>query len=315
MRSVSRWLRAVLFVGFAVVLAQGAPPPAHAFEGMLTHYLKGGADFFSGYLPGQGLYTKTKYAYYYGEADEHVIPSNVDVDVDLNLSVLINSALYVSDTEILGGTYAVSASASYSWVITDAEIRRLPGGGVINDVHSYVQGFADPSFTPVILGWVDGRFGYVTSFTVFVPSGRYEKGRPSIGKNFWSIMPQAAVTYLREDGWHASASAQYLIPFRNQDVNYKSGNVLELDWTLGKSFEGGLNVGVAGYALQQTTNDAGNTNLGAFRARVFGIGPAIAHDFHIAGTKVTAKAKYYREFAARDTFQGDLFNISLFVDF
>ena len=302
----------------AAIAIAGSTSPSCAFEGMLTHYLRGSADFYAGFVPTEpGVHVQTKYAFYAGEADEHSIPENLDIGVDLDLNVWINAAAVITPWEILGGTYGFAGTLSYAWIVTDADIRRYSDGREIANQHGYVQGFTDPTVTPLILGWHDGNWHWNTTLSVFVPGGRYQRGEPSTGKKFWSIVPSAAVTYIDPaSGWHGSLAMVYSFPFENEEVKYKSGQVIEFDYAVGKQVTRSLSLGLAGYAVQQTTPDKGiAAAYGNFQARVFSVGPIARLSFDLFGKEFTAKAKWAHEFGGKNTFVGDQIDVTLATAF
>jgi hypothetical protein len=68
--------------------------------------------------------------------------------------------------------------------------------------------------------------------------------------------------------------------------------------------------------MRQTTSDSGRgAVLGDRQGRVFGLGPAAAFTVPFGSTPVTLVAKYYREFDASDTLQGDTLAFSTRVKF
>ncbi len=75
-------------------------------------------------------------------------------------------------------------------------------------------------------------------------------------------------------------------------------------------------LGVVGYHAQQVTADSGvGAIFGDRKLRVAGVGPGATFTFALNDVAVTLVAKYYREFAARHTTQGDSGTLSARVRF
>jgi hypothetical protein len=55
-----------------------------------------------------------------------------------------------------------------------------------------------------------------------------------------------------------------------------------VDWGLSKFISKEVHIGLVGYAYQRITDDSGpGATLGAFRSRVFGVGPQIGYLFPV----------------------------------
>jgi hypothetical protein len=80
----------------------------------------------------------------------------------------------------------------------------------------------------------------------------------------------------------------------NPATDYKSGDEFNWDWAIGKKFANGFEFGVAGYAYQQLTGDAGSgAKLGPFEGRVFGVGPHILYNTVLIHWPVLFNFRYY----------------------
>jgi hypothetical protein len=76
-------------------------------------------------------------------------------------------------------------------------------------------------------------------------------------------------------------------------------------------------LGVVGYAMIQTTGDSGaGARLGSFESRVYGIGPIATFTTSADPAKaLTVLAKWYHEFEAKDTFEGDVVDVAVSFKF
>jgi len=125
-------------------------------------------------------------------------------------------------------------------------------------------------------------------------------------------MPRLAATYFNpKTGFQVSGAAIYSWNFENPATDYKTGEILNLDGSITKNF-GALGVGGVGYAMIQTTGDSGaGARLGSFESRVYGAGPIVTYTLG-AGTPtaLTLIAKWYAEFDAQNTFEGNTVDVA-----
>jgi len=100
---------------------------------------------------------------------------------------------------------------------------------------------------------------------------------------------------------------------KNDDTNYKSGQVFHADYAAGWN-AGPLTAGIGGYVLRQTTDDrVGGMRVGSdgFRGRVFAVGPELKYNFD----PIQVWFQYQREFSARNRPQGDNFWLKTVIRF
>jgi hypothetical protein len=109
--------------------------------------------------------------------------------------------------------------------------------------------------------------------------------------------------------------AIYVFNFENKATDYESGEILNLEGNITKNL-GRWGVGVSAYAMIQTTPDTGaGARLGAFESRVNGIGPLVTYTLGDPKDPLTFIAKYYKEFDAENTFEGESFDIAVTAKF
>jgi hypothetical protein len=112
-----------------------------------------------------------------------------------------------------------------------------------------------------------------------------------------------------------NGSAIYVFNFENKATDYESGEILNLEGNVTKNL-GRWGVGVTAYAMIQTTPDTGaGARLGAFESRVNGIGPLVTYTLGDPKDPLTFIAKYYKEFDAENTFEGESFDIAVTAKF
>ena len=109
--------------------------------------------------------------------------------------------------------------------------------------------------------------------------------RVCIGAHYYSFEPLAAISYMTETGWEASAKLMYNVKTTNPVTGYHSGQDLHADYAAGRHF-GNWMFGATGCALKQVTVDTlnGQTVAAAAglwdasrRGQVLAIGPSAGY--------------------------------------
>jgi hypothetical protein len=301
--------RTVLFATlFALALASG---PALALEDGTSSYPRGYRDLASGLLPeAAGVYVRDDLDFYRGALDETQQGGAVSIHADLGAIVNVSRATIVTGWRPFGLTQAFGLSWVQAGSTLDGNFV-APGGTLMPDEQTV--GVGDLALTPLLLGWDEGNWHGNGGFAVWIPIGSYQEDRfVNPGRNYWSFGSHVALSWLDEEsGWDLSAAALYVVNLENPATDYDSGNVLHANVYAGKLVAPWLKLGIAGYALQQVTGDSGSgATLGAFRARVYGLGPALRFGIDIGGgNELPLLLKYYREFGAENTFEGNLVSI------
>jgi len=301
--------RRTLFLSVFLLSMAAVAPASLAMEAGQSPYLKGYRDFASGVLPPPGLQFRLDINAYRGQESSQIPQGQLATDVRNVTSIV--GLTFVTPMQLWGGTYAFALRGAATAASADRTVTNRFGR---NSASGDVTGFNDVVVTPFVLGWHRGNWHWNLAASVWMPAGTYDTGRiVNAGRNFWSWAPQAAVTYLdREKGWEFSAAASYVVNFENTATRYQSGDIAHLDLAAMKAIAPRLWIGAVGYAVSQVTDDSGAGNmLGARRLQVFGAGPAIRYVIGAGKAPVTLTAKYYREFSARNTAEGDTGAISL----
>lgn len=290
-------------------------PRALAMEGIQGAYLKGYRDFLTGVLPEPGVQWRYD-TYMYSGTERSTIPQG-QLTVNFRSVVNVLGATAVTPHKIFGGNYAFSVRGAYSDVKADQTVIRPSPFPAIARSGS-LDAFNDVVVTPIIVGWHAGNWHWNASASVWLPVGAYDRTRlVNTGRNVWAWSPQFAVTYLDlKSGWELSGAAVYIMSATNTATNYKSGDLAHVDFAIGKMLSPHLKLGVVGYFVQQITGDSGAGAIaGPRKMHVAGLGPGASVTFNVNGTAVSLVAKYYREFDAQNTTQGDAGTVSVRVKF
>jgi len=170
-------------------------------------------------------------------------------------------------------------------------------------------GFSDLFIQPLKAGWRFRHFDLVTSYAVYAPTGRFSlTGKGGVGSGAWSHqLSFGGAVFLdpvlrRRRG---SLLASYFINHRKRGVDIRRGDFLQLQGGVALLVVDPVTVGVAGYALWQTTDDSGSELppvLRGARDRVYGLGPEVV--IVVPALHMRIDARYEWDFGVRARPQG-----------
>jgi hypothetical protein len=301
------------FLGAAVALAASLAPAA-AMEGGQSAYLRGYRDFLTGVIPSPGV-TVRHDLFIYSGTERSTIPQG-QLSAGVTQTANIFSITVVTPYKIMGGDYAFAVRGGVSDNGVDQSVRNR--FGITATRSGSLTSLTDVVINPVMIGWHAGNFHWNVLAAVFMPAGNYDRNRvANIGRNAWAVSPQFGATWFDpKTGWEVSGAAIYLNSFGNTDTNYRSGDIFHFDFAAGRMLTPAFKLGVVGYYAQQLGADSGaGATLGSRRLRIAGIGPGITYTFKLDQMVMNLVAKYYREFNAQNTTEGDAGALSLRVRF
>jgi hypothetical protein len=125
----------------------------------------------------------------------------------------------------------------------------------------YDYGFGDLYVQPLELGWRPFGHDVVAGYAFYAPTGRREPGgRGGVGNGHFTheLSAGGTIYFDRARRWKLSALASYLHNERKLDVDLTRGDTVQLQGGSGVELARMLDVGVAGYALWQVTDDKGS---------------------------------------------------------
>ena len=283
---------ALLAVGASAVVADPIPP-------IVGHYPAGAEGIKAASLPPPGFYFRDyNFGYFANELPGG--PRDFSVDAYIQAPRLI----WISDWKILGANYGADLIVPFGW----QQIKIGPSTYRI--VHRDF-GLGDIQIAPVLLAWHGKQWDAAFGYAWWAPSGDYSTANPaSIGKGFWSQMFTFGGTYYfdPEKTWAVSLLNRYEFNQPNQDLNYRPGQILTMEWGLSKSLTKTIDVGLIGYYQQQTTDDSG-ANVTKLHAHVVGVGPEISAVCTKLG--VIASLRSVREIEAAYRPEGNLLTLTL----
>jgi hypothetical protein len=216
---------------------------------------------------------------------------------------------YVFATPVLGGQASIALFGAYGRAAVDITATVTgPQGNTLTGARSEsLTSFADV-FWQGALKWNQGVNNYMVYATGNFPVAEFDPNRlVNLGFGHWAVDGGAGYTYLNpQTGYEFSVVAGLTYNFVNPHIDYKNGIDSHLDWAASKFLSKEWHVGIVGYAFQQLTGDSGSgARLGAFRGRVFGIGPQVGHMFKAwDGYQGYINVKGYKEFGAENRPEG-----------
>jgi len=278
----------------ALLVAAG---PAEADEGGAAFWLSGQYASMSAVPPPPG-WSLTTLANGYSSNDGamRVAPS-LDADVDAGQAILLLQPGYAFDTKLLGGTPYLSIAAGYGTATTQMDVD-APAGN-INRTQTIAGGGDLNPFAS--LSWNKGTNNLMTYLSLNVPVGSYDPDRiANLGLGHAALDWGAAYTYLDPvSGWEFSALAGLTYNWENPYTDYQNGIDSHLDWGASRWVNKNWELGLAGYAFYQLTDDSGSGDeVGANRSRIAAIGPAIGYQQQWKAANLYVALRGYQEFWA-----------------
>ena len=187
--SLNRILAALITFFFALPIT-AASRASWASESGVGTYHNGLVDLLAGYLAPPGTFLAKNY-FVYWDASARILTDNREIEARDNVKLYadILQAVYVTHQRFFGADYGLSLLVP---IAIAAEQARLSFGNKTPFFRqtSTVGGLGDMIITPMALHWHWDRFHLLSTFSVYAPSGTYDKHRLlNIGRNCWSFEP------------------------------------------------------------------------------------------------------------------------------
>ncbi|NUX99108.1 SphA family protein [Paraburkholderia youngii] len=287
----------------------------HATEGGGNNYPVGVNTLLPGIQPAPGNHLYVYLQDYEATtlAGNNGDPSSSVSDFSLHAQALAFRLSHVwRDVTLFGAT--LESRTNIPFVNLDVHFdAHTPKGRVHKSGHA--TGRSDLTLGPLFLGWHIGNLHQVIGLEFFVPTGSYDPGRiVNPGRNYYSMQPNYAVTWLPTPNIEFSARALYSVSSVNHATDYHSGNEFIVDYNAGYRFTPMWQVGVSGYFYKQTTDDLQHgvpVNGNGNRGQALGVGPSIAY----GNRKFSVALKYQREMMVRNRPEGNRVWLQMYMPF
>lgn len=286
----------------------GACAPAQCVEGPAAAGPIGGTDIRSAMLPPPGLYGGV----FLLEAETvHFVDGNGKTipalkDAHLSKQVAGPFLYYVPDMKLLGGSVGLGAmvpggnQCGHLFVGESDDCTVAVGDPYVEIDWSRSSGRLRPSKYSGALPILEG-LTILIGFGVVIPVGAFDASDPtqhalSLGNNIWDFAPTVAFTYtttpILAEGTEISAKFYWNNYLENTETNYRTGDLLNLDFAISEHI-GRFQIGVTGFYAVQVEDD----RLSGFlippdgrRAEMLQLGGVVNYDMpeYSASAKVKA---------------------------
>lgn len=267
----------------------------------LGNKLLGAIGINAGTQPEPGLYLLDRLVFYHAgqlrdRHGERLPVESLDVDVVANvlgLSFTVRHADNPYFTAAVGAPLAhVGVSADHPQLAVDA------------------SGFGDFFVQPLKLGARFEHFDVVASYTFYVPSGRFEPRRLSIGRGYWTHQFSLGGAFYADPKRtrRASLLASYDINGRKRGIDVTRGNLFQVQGGAGARLAGPVDLGLAGFAMWQVSENRGSELpdiVRGARTRAFGLGPEIGITVPSIRARIDLRSEW--EFGVRSRQEGWIF--------
>jgi hypothetical protein len=276
-------------------------PAAQATEGGGSSYPMGAENYMTGAMPPPGFYTQIFAESYRADRLLDNRGKSALDDFHLSADVIAPRLIWVTEQKVLDGDLAFHLNVP----LVDLRVD-------VNGQHQKKTGMGDIIFGPALGYHYSDKFHAIYALDIFAPTGRYDRGDlANIGRNYWAFEPIAAFSYVDPAGVNADIKVMYDFNLRNRATDYRSGQELHADYSLGWGFGNGWVVGVGGYMYRQTTDDyQDGERIEDNRGRAFAIGPSIKYASD-SGWFVTAK--WQKESEVRNRPEGEAYWVKLTI--
>jgi hypothetical protein len=276
-------------------------PAAQATEGGGSSYPMGAENYMTGAMPPPGFYTQIFAESYRADRLLDNRGKSALDDFHLSADVIAPRLIWVTEQKVLDGDLAFHLNVP----LVDLRVD-------VNGQHQKKTGMGDIIFGPALGYHYSDKFHAIYALDIFAPTGRYDRGDlANIGRNYWAFEPIAAFSYVDPAGVNADIKVMYDFNLRNRATDYRSGQELHADYSLGWGFGNGWVVGVGGYMYRQTTDDLQDgERIEDNRGRAFAIGPSIKYASD-SGWFVTAK--WQKESEVRNRPEGEAYWVKLTI--
>lgn len=253
---------------------------AFATENGSDSFSLGAEGIMAGALPPAGLYFLGYYQNYHAN---NFIDGPSQFYVDAN--AVVPRFVWMTNHNIANGQLGWYVAQP----LVDLKVK-------INGLNDSNRGLGDLYFG-TMLSWHHQNHNWLAALETVLGTGDYKTPsqthlvRANIGKNYDTIRPIFAYSYLNSNGIDLSTKISYSWNSKNEATNYKSGEYFAGDYSLGYRIQPKIKVAVEGYYFKQMKDDKDNGKDIDFKGQVLAIGPAIQY----ANKNWSLEAKFLKE--------------------
>ncbi len=277
-------------------------PAAQATEGGGSSYPMGADNYMTGAMPPPGFYAQMFAERYRADRLLDNRGKSALDDFHLSADVIAPRLIWVTEQKVL-----LDGALAFHLNVPLVDLRVD-----VNGQHQKKTGMGDIIFGPALGYHYSDKFHAIYALDIFAPTGRYGRGDlANIGRNYWAFEPVAAFSYVDPVGMNADIKIMYDFNLRNSATDYRSGQELHADYSLGWGLGNGWVIGVGGYIYRQTTDDRQDGDRVADnKGRAVAIGPSVKYASD-SGWFVTAK--WQKESQVRNRPEGEAYWVKLTI--
>lgn len=286
----------VRFMGLAAAGLLAVAGAAQAAEGGGSAYPNGAEGYTTAVVPPPGMYGLLYGTHYSADRLNDAQGNSLGLPgFKIQATSVVPRLGWVPGNKVLGGDLAFHAVLP----ITTLKVSALGASQSKSGIGDITLGAA--------LGYHHSpSLHTLWGMDVVLPTGSYKKGDlANTGRNHSAIDLAFAVSNIQPSGLNADLRLGYLINQSNNDTDYRSGDELHGDYTIGWGMGNGWTAGVGGYFRQQLSSDeVAGVKLPNSKTRALAIGPAIKFD---SGRGWFVTAKWQKETDVENGPQGSAF--------
>ncbi|MEX2475801.1 transporter [Marinobacter sp.] len=284
-----------------VTACTGMVATAHAVENGVTNWPNGVNTVLPAMMPAPGETQFYGYTVFYSadkfkDTNGNTTPGKFELDVFAQAFRLNRTWDYLAGEGITFTSGAILSGGRNSLDV-----------GVADDSET---GLNQIYVTPLYVNWsASETLHFSTGFSGFIPLGDYDRNNLiNTTSNTSSYMQEFNMTWFPSQQWELSLSPTFTFNFENDDTNYESGDVFNVDYFAGyrPASAPQWQFGLAGHYTKQFSDDKqnGQTVGDGNRLQKIGVGPQV---FYGLGPRTAVVFKYLHETEVENGSQGHSF--------
>ena len=276
-----------------------------ATEGGSSYYFPGSTGTFAAAVaPDPGFSFVNEMLFYHAKADEAVLRGRIHGELEAGAFYNYIGGFYTFEKPILGGRFQIGAMVPIGYEHISAGVDTALGSHGAADTTTKI---GDSLIMPSLY-WRAGNFHFKLAETIYLPTGEYKTSNlANIGRNYYGFDTSLAITWLyAKTGTEITVIPGIMFNTENAKTDYQSGNEFHMDFMVNQFLAKNFAVGIQGYWYDQVTSDGGSgAQLGDFRGKSVGIGPALLWMPDCGKNKLSLIAKWLHDIEDKNRMAGD----------
>ncbi len=321
-RKILQFFSVLFFVNIFVISVQGSE---------LGHYAPALLRVRDFVMPDPGIYYVQYHLYYFTDTlkDKNgnsiksiqIGEEKINVDTDLDSYTIVPTLIYSSDLNILGGRYSALISQPFGNISIAAALESDTNPEFSFNFDESSFGLGDTYIRPVWLGWSLDRIDLGTSYSLYLPTGKYDAGdadNVGLGMFTHEFMGNIAYYPTEHKATAITLAGIYEIHHNKKDIDITPGSHISLNAGISQylpvSEKWLAELSLAGIAQWQVTNDSGSDAINKdVKDQVYGLGLELGLIYLPLGGQVSFR--WIHEFEAEDRFEGDFLTLTAAFSF